>query len=77
MLKPRQLVAARALIGWTRERLAKASGVPAVSIGEFERGETDPRLSTVGKLRRAMEKAGVDFIDATADSGPGVKLRKP
>jgi predicted transcriptional regulator len=77
MLKPRQLVAARALIGWTREDLAKASGVPAVTIGEFERAETDPKLSTVGKLRRAMEKAGVEFIEADADKGPGVRLRKP
>jgi predicted transcriptional regulator len=77
MLTPRQLIAARALIGWTRERLAKASSVPAVSIGEFERGETDPRLTTVSKLRRAMEKAGVEFIDATADRGAGVRLAKP
>jgi predicted transcriptional regulator len=77
MLTPRQLVAARALIRWTRDRLAKASGVPAVSIGEFERGETDPRLTTVSKLRRAMEKAGVEFIDPDAERGAGVRLRKP
>jgi predicted transcriptional regulator len=75
MLTPRQLRAARALIGWSRERLGEAAKVPAVTIGEFETGKTDPKMSTVQKLRRAMERAGVDFIDATADAGPGVRLR--
>jgi hypothetical protein len=54
---------------------AKASKVPAVTIGEFETGKTDPKMSTVQKLRRAMEKAGVDFLDATPEAGPGVRLR--
>lgn len=75
MLSPRQLRAARSLVGWSRHKLAEASKVPAVTIGEFETGKTDPKLSTVGKLRRAMERAGVLFIDADHEAGPGVRLR--
>lgn len=56
-------------------RLAEASNVPAVTIGEFETGKTDPKMSTVQKLRRAMEKPGVDFLDATPQAGPAVRLR--
>jgi transcriptional regulator with XRE-family HTH domain len=76
MLTPRQLWAARALIGWSREDLAAASKVPVVTIGEFETFKTDPRLTTVHKLRRALEKAGVRFIDADDDGGPGVRLKE-
>jgi hypothetical protein len=33
-------------------------------------------MSTVQKLRRDMEKPGVDFLDATPEAGPGVRLRR-
>jgi hypothetical protein len=49
--------------------------VPVVTIGEFETFKTAPRLTTVHKLRRALEKAGVRFIDADDDGGPGVRLK--
>jgi len=64
--------AALVLLEWSRERLAEA---PAVTIGEFETGKTDPKMSTVQKLRRTMETAGVDFLDASPEAGPGVRLR--
>jgi predicted transcriptional regulator len=78
MLTPRQLRAARALLGWSRETLSAASKVPAVTISEFETGKTDPRLTTVNKLRRALERAGVVFIDADgrSDEGEGVRARE-
>jgi DNA-binding XRE family transcriptional regulator len=78
VLAPQQLRAARALVGWSREALAKKSGVPAITTKQFENGDTDPRLSTLHKWRRALEAAGVVFIDPEAKSdegGPGVRLR--
>jgi transcriptional regulator with XRE-family HTH domain len=75
MLTPAQLRAARALIGWTREDLADASGVFANTIRNFEHGISDPKLSTLHKWRRALETAGVEFIDPTDDKGPGVRLK--
>lgn len=78
MLTPRQLRAARALLGWSRDKLSDASKVPAVTISEFETGKTDPRLTTVNKLRRALERAGVVFIDVgeiSSESGEGVRMR--
>jgi transcriptional regulator with XRE-family HTH domain len=73
--RPSRSCPARALIGCSRERLAEASNVPAVTIGEFETGKTDPKMSTAQKLRRAMETAGVDFLDASPEAGPGVRRR--
>jgi transcriptional regulator with XRE-family HTH domain len=75
MLTRWQIRAARALVGWSRDRLAAESKVPSVTIGEFETGKTDPRLTTVGKLQRALERAGVRFLDADDDGGPGLRFK--
>lgn len=76
MLTPAQLRAARALIGWSREDLATQSGVGANTTKDFEINGSDPKLGTVLKWRRALETAGVEFIDETATGGPGVRLKK-
>jgi predicted transcriptional regulator len=75
VLTPKQLRAARALAGWSREDLAKHSGVPEITTRQFELGKTDPRQTTVHKWRRALERAGVVFLDADDEWGPGVRLR--
>lgn len=78
VLTPQQLLAARALVGWSREALAQKSGVPAITTKQFENGSTDPRLSTLHKWRRALEAAGVLFVDPDArsdEAGAGVRLR--
>jgi transcriptional regulator with XRE-family HTH domain len=76
MVTPQQLRAARALVGWSREKLAEKSGVPEITTRLFERGDTDPRISTAHKWRTALEAAGVIFIDEDEEAGPGVRLRK-
>lgn len=76
MLTPAQLRAARALVGWSREDLAKSSGVGANTTKDFEINGSDPKLGTVQKWRRALEQAGVEFIDETETGGPGVRLKK-
>jgi transcriptional regulator with XRE-family HTH domain len=66
--------AARALLDWSREALASASGVPLRTIADFELGNTAPRVGTVGRITAALEAAGVLFIDQNGN-GPGVRLR--
>lgn len=75
MLTGPQLRAARAILGWSRAVLAEKSGTSPVSIEQFERAITDPKLTTAGKWRRALERAGVVFIDPDHEMGPGVRLR--
>jgi transcriptional regulator with XRE-family HTH domain len=75
MITPAQLRAARALLDWTRDDLAGKSGVAAVTSIGFEHGRTDPKISTLYKWRHALEAAGVRFIDADDQDGPGVRLR--
>jgi transcriptional regulator with XRE-family HTH domain len=80
MLTPDQLRAARALVKWSREDLSNRSGVAAMTIKGFELLGADSKISTLNKVRRALETAGVEFIDEGAKSdegGPGVRLRSP
>lgn len=72
---PRQLRAARALIGWTREELAGASGATVRNLARIEAGEIKPRTRTVAALRAALASAGVEFIPENG-GGAGVRLRK-
>ena len=71
-----QLRAARGLIGWSQTDLATRAGLslPTVKRVEADMGirvSDDARL----KLRRALEYAGIEFIDENG-GGPGVRLRK-
>jgi transcriptional regulator with XRE-family HTH domain len=75
MLTPAQLRAARALLGWTRDDLAERSGVAAVTVKGFEYLGADSKISTVQKMQRALEAAGIQFIDEDATGGIGVRLR--
>jgi transcriptional regulator with XRE-family HTH domain len=76
MLTPAQLRAARALVGWSRETLAEQSGTAAQTVQGFEALGSDPKLSTLNKWYRALEGAGVEFIDESVEHGPGVRLQK-
>jgi ribosome-binding protein aMBF1 (putative translation factor) len=77
MLTPAQLKAARALVGWSREMLASKAGVSAQTVTGFELLDADSKISTLHKMRRALEAAGVEFLDEDENSGPGVRLKKP
>jgi transcriptional regulator with XRE-family HTH domain len=76
VLRPQQLRAARALLGWSREDLAKHSGVSTLAIKSFETRGSDPRQTTIYKWRRALEEGGVVFLDRDANGGPGVRLKE-
>jgi hypothetical protein len=57
--------------------LAEASGVsePTVARLESAEGELGGRELTTGKIRAAIEAAGIEFIDENG-GGPGVRLKR-
>jgi transcriptional regulator with XRE-family HTH domain len=73
-MKAIQLRMARAAVGWGVRELAKEAGVTANTVTRIENG-ADAKQSTMDKLRRALEEAGVEFINENG-GGPGVRLRK-
>lgn len=75
VITPSQCRAARGLLGWNQEDLATRAGVSQVTVHQLEAGSTQPRRATLDVIRRAFEKAGVEFIDENG-GGPGVRLRR-
>ncbi len=78
MLQPAQIRAARALLDWRQEDLAKASGVGTATIQRVEKSDSPigGYVSTVVRIQTALEKAGVVFIDEDNAAGIGVRLAK-
>jgi hypothetical protein len=72
-----QIRAARALLRWSAEDLAREStlGVTTNRRAELAEGETSMTTANDSTLRRTFEAAGVEFIDENG-GGPGVRLRK-
>jgi len=70
-----QIKAARALLSWSQEDLAReaAVSVPTVKRLEAAEGDLGGRSETVRKLRTALEAAGIEFIGG--NGGLGVRLR--
>ena len=69
--------AARALLRWEQTDLAAASSVslPTIKRLEAKPGIMAAHMSTTVALRKALEAAGIEFIDENG-GGPGVRLRK-
>jgi predicted transcriptional regulator len=75
MITPAQCRAARALLDWSQQDLAIHASVAIVTVHQLEAGLSQPRRATLDVIRRALEAAGVEFIDENG-GGPGVRLRK-
>ena len=76
MITAAQCRAARALLRWSQQDLARESEISDVTIRHFEIGRTEPQRGTLVILRHALEAAGIEFIDENG-GGPGVRLRDP
>jgi transcriptional regulator with XRE-family HTH domain len=72
-----QIRAARSLIRWSADDLARQSTLSVATIRRAELAEGETSMTTANDLavRRALEGAGVEFIDENG-GGPGVRLRK-
>ena len=72
-----QIRAARALVRWSAEDLARASAVSVATIRRAELTDKQTLMNPANDLaiRRALEAAGVEFIDGNG-GGAGVRLKK-
>ena len=71
-MKAVQLRMARAAIRWGVRELAKKAGVAANTVTRIENG-ADAKQSTMDKLQRILEAAGVEF---TNGDQPGLRLTR-
>jgi transcriptional regulator with XRE-family HTH domain len=66
---------ARGLLGLTQPALASAARLGLSTIVDFERSRRAVSREAVQAIRKALELAGIEFIDENG-GGPGVRLRK-
>ena len=72
-----QIRAARAMIRWTAEDLARKAqlGVATIRRAEATDGPLQMTVSNLAAVRRTLERTGIEFI-FEADGALGVRLRK-
>jgi len=74
-----QIKAARALLGWSAQRLADESGVGGTTIRRYEMGTGLPNanVKTLTALKQALETAGIEFTgDPLVNPGVTLHLKK-
>jgi predicted transcriptional regulator len=76
LITGRQLRAARVLLGMEQIELAKRARVAIGTIRRMESfdGEIGARTSTLSLVLKALQKAGIEFLN---DGSPGVRLKQP
>ena len=77
MISPRQIRAARGLLGWSRGHLADKAIVSIQAIANIERGDVDPRVSTIQSVERVFLDAGIEFLPAAGGRGEGLRMQSP
>jgi transcriptional regulator with XRE-family HTH domain len=71
-----QIRAARAMLKWTADDLAKKSEIGVATIRRLEtmNGLPSGQARILSAIQKALEEGGVEFI-GTPDHQPGVRLR--
>jgi transcriptional regulator with XRE-family HTH domain len=71
-LTPKLVKAARALLAWSQQDLAKEANVATSTVADFERGQRTPVANNAQAIRGALEKADIHFLPTGAIIGPPV-----
>ena len=75
-MTPAQCRAARGLLRWNQDDLAREASVSVVTVRNFENEKSTPQRASIEVMRRALEAAGIQFIPENG-GGAGVRLAKP
>lgn len=73
-ITPAQSRAARGLLDWSQAKLGLHSNLSESTVRDFEKGRRLPSPNNLAAVQKALESAGVIFVDANG-GGPGVRLR--
>ena len=70
MINPRQIRAARGLLGWEATELGKLTNLSRETIANIESGRTQAREGSLERIAKAFNDAGVEFLP-----GSGVRMK--
>ena len=76
MIEAAQIKAARALLGLGQAELSELAGVGLTTLKRMELSdEISGSARSLWKIQTALETAGVEFIAADDEKGPGLRLK--
>jgi transcriptional regulator with XRE-family HTH domain len=73
-----QIRGARGLLGWSQDRLARKAGIGLATLRRIEQSEgiVKGNFSTIVKIQKALEQAGIHFTeDDTGEIGVRTKIK--
>ncbi|WP_409020930.1 DNA-binding protein [Brevundimonas vesicularis] len=70
-----QAKAARALVQWPRDLVARRAGISEDTLAAFERGNVDPGEDIRRQIQVVLQEGGAVFIDENDSHGRGVRLK--
>ena len=78
MIEPSQIRAARGLLDMNQTELAQRAKVGVATVKRIEGSTEELRVmvDTLQRIQRALEAAGIVFIEQDEKYGPGVRLKK-
>jgi predicted transcriptional regulator len=79
MLQTAQIRAARAILDWRQDDLARSAKVGIATIRRIESldGPFMGKVPTLLRIQEAFERAGIHFIEADGTGGIGLRLVQP
>jgi len=71
-----QIRAARALLGWSQGTLAQGAGIGLATLQRIEQNEgvVKGNFSTILKIQKVLEEAGIRFIDEGGEIGVRLQM---
>ena len=75
MINSQQSRAARGILKWSQQKLADAADVALSTVADFENDKREPISNNLSAIKRALERAGIEFIPAKNGKGIGARLR--
>lgn len=76
-ITPKQIAAARALLGWSQDDLAGAVGMQRFAINRIERELVAPRGATLDEIEKVLREFGVELVYGDTGAGEGVRFSNP
>ena len=70
-----QARAARALVQWPRDHVARLAGLDAARLGAIEQGLAALEAPVAARLQNVLESGGAVFIPESDGRGVGVRLK--
>ena len=79
MITAEQIRAGLAMLRWSRGKLHEECSVPERTIQRIAEVSGVPKTNAqnLDAIQRALEAAGIDFLDATENHGAGIRFKEP